>query len=223
MTERNVTGDDGAGRQKTMKIDYPANSHKNKNVRATNSNKNVEKVVQGEVIQRDSSTKSKFREAMTGDDTNSVISYIIFDVVIPAAKSMLADATSQFIERILFGDSKRQSGGRQGYTSYNKMSGPQRYNSNKPARPEISNRGRATHNFGEVILSSRGEAEHVLDSLIALIDDYGVATVSDLYDLVGITGNFTDDKWGWYELRGSHVSRIREGYLINLPQTSAIE
>lgn len=220
MTEQIVNGDAGGGRQKSMKVNYPGNSHKAKPGAQNRTNKNVEKVISSEAIQRKTPLSSKFKEAIAGDDTQSVASYIFFDVIIPAAKSMLADATSQFIERLLFGESKRQSGGRQGYTSYNKMYSPRQ---NKPSRPEISSRGRATHNFGEVILATRGEAEHVLDSLMALIDDYSVATVSDLYDLVGITGNFTDDKWGWYDLRGSGVSRVREGYLINLPQTQQID
>lgn len=218
MADEIVNGDGGGGRQRSMKVDYPANSHKNK------ANKTVNKVIKGDVIQRNQNNSGKLKEALGGDDAQSVFSYIFFDVIIPAAKSMLADASSQFIERILFGESRRSSGGRQGYTSYNKMYEPrQRQGLARPARPEISRHGRATHNFGEVILASRGEAEHVLDSLTALIDEYGVATVSDLYDLVGITGNFTDDKWGWYDLRGSAVSRIREGFLINLPQTQPIE
>lgn len=217
MNDRIISGDDGSGRQKSMKVDYPSNS-KTKKV-----DKNVSKVVSGEVIQRKSQEQSKFKEAIAGEDARSVFSYIFFDVVIPAAKSMLADASSQFIERILFGDSSRRpSGGRQGYTSYNKVY-ESRNRPSKPIRPELSRQARANHNFGEVILASRGEAEHVLDSLIALIDEYGVATVSDLYDLVGITGNFTDDKWGWYDLRGSAVQRVREGFLINLPQTQPIE
>jgi hypothetical protein len=217
MSDEIVKGDAGGGREKQMKVNYPANSHKNKA-----SGKNVNKIISGDVIQRDKKPTSKLKEALVGDEAQSVVSYIFFDVIIPAAKSMLADATSQFIERMLFGESRRTSGGRQGHTSYNKMYEP-RNRTSRPARPEISRQGRANHNFGEVILSSRGEAEHVLDNLTALIDDYGVATVSDLYDLVGITGNFTDDKWGWYDLRGSAVSRVREGYLINLPQTQPIE
>jgi hypothetical protein len=222
MTENIVTGDDGAGRKKSMKIDYPANSQKSKQTRTHSKEKHIEKITSGEVIQR---KPSRLKDAFSGDDTNSVISYILFDVVIPAAKSMLADATSEFIERMLFGEGRRNSGGRKGYTSYNKVyNGPRNSNNpNKTGRPEMSRRARASHDFNEVILSSRGEAEHVLDSLIALIEDYGVATVSDLYDLVGITGNFTDDKWGWYELRGSNITRVREGFLINLPQTQPIE
>jgi len=215
MTEKIVKGDLGGGRERSMKVNYPANSHKNKT---------VSKVIKGEVIQRKNVNSGKLKESLGGEDAQTVFSYVFFDVIIPAAKSMLADATSQFIERILFGSSRRSSGGRQGYTSYNKMyESRSRPGYSKPNRPEISQHGRATHNFGEVILSSRGEAEHVLDSLTNLVDEYGVATVSDLYDLVGITGNFTDDKWGWYDLRGSAISRIREGYLINLPQTQTIE
>jgi hypothetical protein len=48
--------------------------------------------------------------------------------------------------------------------------------------------------------------------------DYGQASISDLYELVGITANFTDNKWGWTDLRSSSVSRARDGYLLNLPR-----
>ena len=221
MADEIIVGDAGAGRQKAMKVNYPGNSHKTRESKDATPEKVVEKVIQGEAIQRKKSVGTKIKEVFTGEDAKSVGAYILFDVIIPAAKAMLADAASQGAERILFGDSRRtrsSSGGRQGYTSYNKM-----YGQPQQSKPEISNRGRATHNFGEVILASRGEAEDVLDRLTALIDSYAVATVSDLYDLVGITGNFTDDKWGWYDLRGSTVTRVREGYLINLPQTQPVD
>lgn len=220
MADEIIVGDAGAGRQKAMKVNYPGNSHKARENKDATPEKVVEKVIQGEAIQRKKSLGTKIKEVFTGEDAKSVGSYILFDVIIPAAKAMLADAASQGAERILFGDSRRtrSSGGRQGYTSYNKM-----YGQPQQSKPEISNRGRATHNFGEVILATRGEAEDVLDRLTALIDTYAVATVSDLYDLVGITGNFTDDKWGWYDLRGSTVTRVREGYLINLPQTQPVD
>lgn len=221
MPDEKVVGDAGGGRQKSISVNYQSNSHKSRETKSAQPEKNIEKVITGEAIQRKKSAGSKFKDVFTGEDARSVGSYILFDVFVPALKSMLADATSQGVERILFGDNRRtnSSGGRQGYTSYNKM-----YSSKPNNAPrELSRTARATHNFGEVILSSRGEAEEVLDRLTALIDTYSVATVSDLYDLVGITGNFTDDKWGWYDLRGSHISRIREGYLINLPQTQPVE
>ena len=42
--------------------------------------------------------------------------------------------------------------------------------------------------------------------------------MADLYDMVNITGDYTDTKWGWYDLRGAGVERIRSGYLLDLPR-----
>jgi hypothetical protein len=223
MSEENVVGDAVSGQQKNLRVNYPGNSHKSKSSDPSKPEKNIEKIITGEAIQRKKTLGSKFKEVLSGEDARSVGAYILFDVIIPAAKSMLADAATQGLERILFGDSRRSSSStRTGYTSYNNMYKP-RQSGSSSQRLELSQRARATHNFGEVVLSSRGEAEEVLDRLTALIDQYQVATVSDLYDLVGITGSFTDDKWGWFDLRGSGINRVREGYLINLPQTQPID
>ena len=222
MDEEVVKGDLGAGRETSMKENYPGNSHKNKDKKPVVSSKKVEKVISGEAIQRKKTLGSKIKETLTGEDARSVGAYILFDVIIPAAKAMLADAASQGAERMLFGDSrgrKASSGSKQGYTSYNRM-----YNRDeRPPRRDLSQRARSTHDFAEVVLSSRGEAEEVLDRLNDLIDTYDMATVSDLYDLVGITGSFTDDKWGWFDLRGASIRPVREGYLILLPKTQPLD
>ena len=86
----------------------------------------------------------------------------------------------------------------------------------------MSTRDKATHNFDGIILESRREAEEVIDRLGDLIDNYDAATVSDLYELVGITGSFTDDKWGWTDIRSAGIRRVREGYLLQLPRTEPL-
>ena len=222
MDKNVVRGDMGGGKENSLKVNYPGNSHKNKDKNPSPPAKKVEKVISGEAITRKKTFGSKFKETLTGEDARSVGAYILFDVIIPAAKAMLADAASQGAERMLFGDSnrnRRSSISKQGYTSYNRM-----YNRDeKPTRRDLSQRARATHDFAEVVLSSRGEAEEVLDRLNDLIDTYDMATVSDLYDLVGITGSFTDDKWGWFDLRGATIRPVREGYLILLPKTQPLD
>ena len=82
----------------------------------------------------------------------------------------------------------------------------------------ISRRARASHDFDEVILQSRAEAEEVIDNLYEVVSQYGAASVADLYQLVGITASHQDTKWGWTELRGTGVSKVRHGYLLDLPQ-----
>lgn len=218
----NIKGDNGAGRQNNLPVNLPGNSYMSKSSKKEpkeEAPRNIEKVVTGEVIQKKKGFGSKIRETFGGDDARSVGSYIFFDVIIPAAKSMLADAASQGAERLLFGDSRGRSrvqgGRRAGYTSYNRM---YQGDEGRSSKREISSRARSTHDFDEIILSERGEAEEVLDQLSNLVDDFGHAKISDLYELVGITGNYIDDKWGWTDLRGASTSRVRQGYLLDLPK-----
>ena len=206
-------------------VNYPSNTHKNP--KDEPEKKKVEQVVQA-ATQRKKPLGRRIAETMTGDDAHSVGSYILFEVIIPAAKSMISDATSQGVERMLFGEVRR---GRPSttrgpaYTSYNRYSsspGGRAFEPDGPRR-DISRRARVNHDFQEIILESRGEGEMVLENLGNLLDTYGMATVSDMYDLVGITGNFTDNKWGWTDLRGAEVRRVREGYLLNMPRPVALD
>jgi hypothetical protein len=81
----------------------------------------------------------------------------------------------------------------------------------------MSRMARSRHDFDEIVLQSRTEAEEVIDRLFDLVSRYDTATVADLYELVGIQGSHTDHKWGWTDLRGADVSRTRDGYLLDLP------
>lgn len=77
-----------------------------------------------------------------------------------------------------------------------------------------------SHNVSEVILTNRDDAEAVIDELCRILDTYGEVSVADLYDAVGINAvKFTDQKWGWTNLRSASVLRVREGYLLDLPKT----
>jgi hypothetical protein len=55
-----------------------------------------------------------------------------------------------------------------------------------------------------------------------LIDTYGIVSVADFYDLVGITGNYTDNKYGWNNIHSASIVRVREGYMIKLPRALAL-
>jgi hypothetical protein len=45
-----------------------------------------------------------------------------------------------------------------------------------------------------------------------------LVSVADLYDLVGVTGNYTDNKYGWTDIRSASVIRVRDGYMLKLPK-----
>ena len=138
------------------------------------------------------------------------------------------------VERMIFGEARstsRRTGRRPGepyinYGRYSRSSTASRSGlvpmEGRP-RPELSRRARASHDFDEIILATRVEADEVIDRLFDLVSKYETATVADLYDLVGISGNYTDDKWGWFDLRGAGVHRVRNGYLLDLPKPEPLD
>lgn len=207
---------------------YPGNSKrvtaKAPEKKAPPKEKKVEKVVVGTVTRRKKPLSKRFSETFVGGDAQSVAAYVMNDVMVPAAKDMIADAVSQGIEKMLFGESRGRSRGASvagaAYTSYNRISTQAKAGG---ANRDMSPRARASHNFDEIILDTRAEAQEVLDSLFTLISDYDVATVADLYEMVGQTGTFTDEKWGWVDMRGASVTRIKGGYLLNLPSPKFID
>lgn len=213
--------------------EFPSNAHKEtvytkKTTKVTQETvtepeKKVEQVTSGQVVVRKTPMAKKFLHTFFGGDAKSVVGYVVMEVLIPAAKDMVADAVSQGVERTLFGEVKsasRRTGARpsgSGYTPYNRFSSPATARMADPREREVSSRARSQHDFGEIILATRVEADHVIDRLYDLLEKYEQVTVADLYDLVGVSGNYTDDKWGWERLSGAGVTRTRNGYLLNLP------
>lgn len=62
----------------------------------------------------------------------------------------------------------------------------------------------------------------VLEGMYAILDQYEQVTVADLYELVGISSNFAEHKWGWTNLLGSSISRSGGYFVLNLPPTEQL-
>lgn len=199
---------------------FPPNS-KTKRVEVSEPKK-IERITSTDPTRRKKSLGKQFKETFLGGDAKTAFHYVIFGVLIPAAKDALAEAGSAGLEKLIFGDqrAKRSSPhGATGYVNYNRMS-------NRPATPSrsISKRGRARHDFDEIVLSSRSEAEDVIDRLFDLLSRYDHATVADLYELTGLSSTHTDHKWGWNDLTGASVTRLRNsGYLLDLPEPEPLD
>lgn len=210
-------------KRELLSENYPSNSLMRKPERDPEKKK-VEKVITGDAKQQKKGIGRRITETFLEDNTRSVGDYILHDVLIPAAKAMISDMISGGIEMLLFGQrrgSRTYRDGGRSYTNYNSIS----YRGQpRDVRPrELSRVARARHEFDEIVIPTRGEAEEVLSALADLVVDYGQASVADLYDLCGIDSNFTDNKYGWTDLRGASVSRVRNGYVINLPRTQPID
>ena len=194
--------------------DYKGNSHRSKEEVSTKelTPKKVEQVATGK--QRKKSDVRKFTDVFVSEDMASVKDYILMEVLLPAAKKAIADAVTNGIDMLLYGEARsknRDRGSRVSYTRY--------YERDRERDYERGARTRARgYDYDDIILDTRREAEEVLDRMQDLIDTYGMVSVADLYDLVGISGKYTDNKYGWTHLRSADVQRVRDGYLLKLPK-----
>ena len=196
------------------------NSHKYKaEQRAEQAEKKrVEKVVKGPVKVKKKSEIHKFADVFISEDAANVKSYILMDVLVPAIKKAVSDIVTNGIDMILYGETGRtkrsSNASKVSYRSY--------YDHREDDRPYNSYRSKPGYSYDRITLDSRGEAEDVLTRMDELIDTYGVASVADLYDLVGITGDYTDNKYGWTNIRSATVVRVHDGYLLKLPKALPI-
>ena len=204
--------------------DFPANSHNvlgpPKEKKEKPEKKEVEKVVVGEVIQKPRSIGRKFKDIFVGGEFRNASTYVATDVILPAIKNAIVDATSKGVERLIYGDTGPSRRPREytGRTSYNR---PVDRGYSRPGilpdQPPRSQARRRTGGMSEIILVSREEAELVVERLSDIIDMYDAASVADLHDLVGLPTTYIDNKWGWTSLQYADVKQVREGFLIDLP------
>ena len=212
-------------------MDFPGNSNSAKapSQEAPPVKKVVESVVTTPVIQQKKSIASRFRSIFFDGQIKTASRYIFSDVVLPSVKNLIVDATSKGVERVIYGDRAP----RRGYSheagrprvSYNQMSRYPGYPSgilpDQPPRPLMQSR--RTYEVSDIILASKEEAELVLERLNDIVDQYNVASVADLHDLVGLPTVHTDNKRGWMSLAYSSVKQVRQGFLIDLPPAEDIQ
>lgn len=189
--------------------EYTPNSHKFKAEIA--EKKKVEKVVKGKVGTRKKTGVRKLTDIFVSEDAANVKSYILMDVLIPSVKKAVSDIVTNGIDMILYGES-----GRTKKTSPSSKISYRSYYERDDERYRESRKAKTGYSYDEIVLETRGEAEEVLTRMDELIETYGMVSVADLYDLVGITCNYTDNKYGWTSIRNAEPVRIRDGYMLKL-------
>lgn len=212
----------------------PGNSHRSQqkvsDAPAKAEPKKIEKVVKGEVVTRKKPFFRRMADSFMVNRADVVGEVVFWDVLVPAAKNTIADAATSFVNRMMFGDNSprgrapsivgqviNQSVGAYGHAqqqqyAYNRVGNP------IPGAPVISRVGRARHDFKEIIIPTRVEADELVAQLLWHIEQYNAVTVADFYQMCGITPDYTDDKFGWTDIRGTGVLLVRDGFILDLPR-----
>lgn len=204
-----------------MVQEYKPNSHsykaKQKALENKQTEKKIEKVVTGKVITKKKSGFSSFASDFVSVNLKDIKRIVIDDTLIPKIKEVLYDIVMDTTDVILYGDTKR-SRSRRGIGSntvlYNKFSDRSR----RDPRPVLT----PQHQIEDVILERKSDADSVLDRMQEILDQYGIVKVSDLNELTGRVGFYTDHSFGWTSLAKAEIVRVREGWLIQLPRPMSI-
>ena len=200
--------------------DYPSNANSKERDKSE-----VEPIVRGNVKKKTSIFRS-VRDEFIAEDAPTVGSYLLYDILLPALKDLVLDIGHGAIDSAFGGGGYRSSrrGGRdRSYISYNRYydDRDRRRRDRDEERYEARRRSR---DFDEFIFDRREDAEDVLDRMCDYLERFDDVPVSYFYDLLGETvpGDFTSDDWGWTNLAGARVRKVRGGYIIDLPKVKPI-
>lgn len=195
--------------------EYKPNSHKYK--KRVGEEKKVKKVISGDAKIKKKNGARKLADVFVAEDVSSVKSHVVSDIVVPAVKKIIADIVKDGIDMILYGvTGQRRSysdGFRAPYVDYNKVS--VRRDDRRPVNHQVINN---MPSYDNIILNSKGDAELVLSTMDDIIDSYGEVSVAALYELVGLKSRYTDNNYGWINLGNAKVTRVIDGYLLDLPR-----
>lgn len=197
----------------------PDNSHKSRSEakpKPAVEGKRAEKIVSGKVKTKKNETR-KFADLFLAEDVANIKDYIVHDVLAPIIKKGFYDLIVNSLDITLFGGrgGKRSVADKVSYKDYNGIS-------RREERTYSRSRTASGYQYDDIILETRGEAEAVLSRMDEIMEEYEIVRVADLYDLVGITGEHTDNKYGWTNIRNARIERVRDGYRIDMPRALPI-
>jgi len=211
-------------------------TQKPKNIREPDPNKIVVNPDHAKITKKPSSVQRLVKSLVTGD-ASTIGGYILNEILIPSLKSTIMDILTKGGERVLYNGQK--STRYVPYTSYS--SSRKSTQSSVPIRvtqssePSYSQqRWQRSHTYvskkplvGDIFLPSSEEAEDLLDNMTYYIERDGYVTVADYCDMIGTTSLYTDEHWGWTDLRRARIRDVMmngdPGVTIDFPPIEAID
>lgn len=210
---------------------YSSNSQASKNKQIDESSDEVPKKKEVRQIAtakvRKQGLLRRFGKSVLEDGIESAKEKAYNDIIVPGIKTLLFDTVTDILDTMLFGGSEsgskgshrrsdsRRRGDRTSYSDY--------YEKRSRGGSRSFDREDRFYEPDDIILDTRAAARDILNELDYMIHKYGQVSVADFYDLVGVTGDWTDNRYGWMSLRGASIKPIRDGFLIVMPRTHLLD
>ena len=192
--------------------EYKPNSRKSKEETKALAEKSIKPVVSGKTSTKPNKVR-KIARLFVSEDISNIKSYLVMDVIVPNVKKAVLDV----VKMLMYGESSnRHSSNYSNYVPYRS------YSDDRP-RTRKSDMSSSRFDYDDVIFSSRGDAEYVMQKMQEIVDNYGLVTVADMYDLANITAPYTAANYGWHSIRTAEVRRVSGGYILKLPAAMDID
>jgi len=172
-------------------------------------------------VRRKRTLTQSIAESLVGEGSQNVGGYILHEVLLPAAKSTIADMITGAIEMVLYGETKPKGRGDKkdrNYVSYGSYyRGSREDRDERPARRKFATRG-DPFDLGEIYFRQGYEADDVLSQLQDALTEYEEVSVSDFFDIAGIDGaKWAHAGYGWTNLDKAYCTHTRNGWQIVFP------
>lgn len=196
--------------------EFPSQSNKSREPRE------VQPVVMNAGRVRKTPMGTRLRETFFQGNARDVWGAMFWNVFMEGIRDNVADAFHEGVDTLLRG----QGGGggyRRSRSGISRNSSVSRHNpdralgSGRTQEDRYSRDDRNRQNTSVIELDSRAEAEQVLVSLNASLDQFDVVTLAEFYQLVKISPEHTDYKFGWEDLGNARIAHSRGAYYLDLP------
>lgn len=174
------------------------------------------------VVQTKKTVGQKFKDVFVQEDVGTVKKYVMDEVVVPGFKNLILDCLSMFFFKEAYSGRRRRYDDDDDYVPYSSYYGGKRKHRKKKKRDYDEEDDEAT-DYRNIVLKHREDAEEVVAELRRRIKKYGRASVADLFDLIQITGKYTDNNWGWEDPNAIGIKRVSNGYLIDVDEAELLD
>lgn len=175
-----------------------------------------EKIVKGEVKVKEKSGLRSVVDEFIKEDAPTVRKYLVYNILIPKAKDILVSLVNGGLKMALYGS---KGGPKSGDLPGEKYSYSKQYRE-EYREPEY--RRRREPSYDSVVLGDYAEAEAVLSAMNDVIARYGRVSVLEMFDMLGQDCDYTQDKYGWKDLRNATIESVPDGFWIRLPKPKPI-
>lgn len=177
----------------------------------------VKPVVTGKVSKK---SKGLFGGFIDKQDIIDVGKTLWEDNFLPDLKKGLFTGIMTLVEAAIYGEVTGRFSRTGGRVNYNSFSSNRNTSNNNYKKGNY----RSRYDVDEIVFDQRIDADSVLDAMSEQVERYGCFTIADYYQACRQPHEYTDNNYGWYDMRGIQIVHLAGGgWTIDFPKPQAIE